>query len=507
MKQFYKCSIALLMTGIFSLGLIIESFAFDCPPVGDQVTYGTNNQWIGYAYQGTNFNDYKGYVTEGTVVNANFDRNFGGNQVNYVTNGCSVYTESFSVRYKLTKTFADGYYDITVGGDDGYRLSVDGGSTWIINRWNDQSYTTTTYSIQLNGSYNLVLEYYENGGENRVSFTTAPGCAPSGNPAVPGTANVWRGYLYQGSNFETYRGFVTEGTSGSANFDESFGGSNTNFATSACGVQTENFSARFRLTLNLSPATYVFTVGGDDGYRFSVDGGNTWFINNWAPHSYTNTTSAAFLSGTVNMVIEFFENGGDNRVTFAMSSSGTLPVKLVGFSAKPAAADKVQLSWKVTEEVNFSHYVIQRSTGGSAFTDLAIEAGQEEDAHKEIAYQYTDRLSYSGMVHYRLKMVDKDGRAEYSSVVTVSLNVKEGSVKIYPTLVESGNLYIETAEMMEQGKVEIVDMNGKILIAQNNITGNRQQITLGNGRLIAGSYLVRVTNGNKLVAGKMVIVR
>jgi len=60
------------------------------------------------------------------------------------------------MRYKLTQSFADGDYILKVGGDDGYRLSLDGGTTWAINNWNDHGYTTSTYNIHLNGTYNFV---------------------------------------------------------------------------------------------------------------------------------------------------------------------------------------------------------------------------------------------------------------------------------------------------------------------------------------------------------------
>jgi len=53
-----------------------------CTPQGDQTTYGTNNVWIGYAYQGQSFNTYKGYVTEGIAASPNFDESFGGKNRN-----------------------------------------------------------------------------------------------------------------------------------------------------------------------------------------------------------------------------------------------------------------------------------------------------------------------------------------------------------------------------------------------------------------------------------------
>src|SRR3569833_228314 len=115
-----------------------------CTPTGDQTTYGTNNTWIGYAYQGRTFTTYAGYVNEGSAASPNFDESFGGTNVAYATSGCPVTTQDFAMRYKLTRNFTIAYYQITVGGDDGYRFSLDGGATWIINNWNDHSYASTT---------------------------------------------------------------------------------------------------------------------------------------------------------------------------------------------------------------------------------------------------------------------------------------------------------------------------------------------------------------------------
>src|SRR5450432_3545699 len=81
---------------LLNLGLSLiagENVSAQCTVSGNQTTYGTNNTWIGYVYQGKNFNTYKGYVNEGVAASPNFDESFGGSQVTYNTNGCSVYTD------------------------------------------------------------------------------------------------------------------------------------------------------------------------------------------------------------------------------------------------------------------------------------------------------------------------------------------------------------------------------------------------------------------------------
>ena len=166
----------------------------------------------------------------------------------------------------------------------------------------------------------------------------------------------------------------------------------------------------------------------------------------------------------------------------------------------------MQLDWKISEEVNFSHYIVQRSTGGQAFADVAVIAGQEINTYTSLSYKYTDQVQYDGLVHYRLVMVDKDGSVDYSPTVTVSLNMPASSVKIYPTVVENGNLFIVTANL-KQGKVELFDMNGRMMLSKNNLKGGYQQVSLNNNHIAAGTYIVRVSEGNKQIAGKMVILK
>jgi len=344
MNPFCKTSVKILILPM--LILLISNGRLNAQACGsaqgDQTTYGTGNFWIGYVYTGTNFNNYQGYVNEGSVATPNFYEAFVGPNTTYPTNGCSINTNGFSVRYKLSQSFT-GNYTITVGGDDGYRLSLDGGATWAINNWGDHGYTTTAYTVTLSGTTNFVLEYYENGGDNIVSFNMVANCTGTGDPSIYGTGNVWNGYLYQGMNFNTYKGSVTEGAAGSPVFDENFGnpgGSNTNtYNTNSCWVTTYQFSARYRLTQNLPAGTYTFTVGGDDGYQFSLDGGNTWVISAWFDHAYVSSTYSIFLSGTYNMVLEYYQNGGYDRISFVQTAT-TLPVTLTSWSV--TAMDKTR---------------------------------------------------------------------------------------------------------------------------------------------------------------------
>ena len=479
-----------------------------CTPQGDQTTYGTNNVWIAYVYQGINFNRYKGYVNEGVAGNSNFDESFGGTSVTYNTNGCSIKTDTFSVRYKLTQTFADGDYNFEAGGDDGYRFSLDGGSTWVINNWGDHSYTSTTYTVHLNGTYNMVLEYYENFIDNRVTFKVSTACIGNGDPAAYG-ASSWTGYMYQGMNFNTYKGFVSEGSAVNPNFDESFGGTNVTYNTSNCSIQTEKFSARYRLRKFLAAGTYIITVGGDDGYRLSLDGGATWVINKWVDQSYGVTTYTGNLNGTYDLVLEYYENGGGNRISFNMTAN-LLPVKIIDWSGMVVANNKAQLKWVCENAMNFDHFTVQRSNDAIQCTDIRIINTNNSNYSGIQSCADREPLNGSEKVFYRLQMVDKDGSSTYSNIISLSPK-STMETRMYPTMVESGNLFVESGKTWTHSKLDIYDMSGRNLFSKDlGVLNGRRQVNIENGgsmTLAAGSYIAVLSDGMDILAKKIIIIK
>ncbi len=511
MKHLLRISYKLKFTlAIVSMVLATFGAYSQCTPLGDQTTYGTSDTWIGYVYQGVNFNTYKGYVNQGTTGNPNFDQSFGGNRVNYATNGCTVLTDTFSVRYKLTKNFSAGSYVFTTGGDDGYRLSLDGGATWVINNWNTHSYITSTYTATLNGSYDLVFEYYENLVDNRVTFNISTPCGTSGDPAVYGTSS-WTGYVYSGMNFGSYRGYVTEGTVANPNFDQNFGGSDVSYATTGCPVTTNQFSVRYRLQKTFADGTYTFLVGGDDGYRLSLDGGATYVINRWADLSYNTTSYTITMSGTRDVVLEYYENTGSNRISFNMTfaPAAVLPIKLLNWSAA-LTGDKALLQWKTAAADNFSHFLVQRSTDGASFITIKNINYNDGNTQPVRSFSFKDSYNISSNTFYRLAMVDKDGKMEYSSIIRLSSNSRITETKLYPTVVENGRIFIESSQETDNARLEVYSMAGiKVSQVKISLINGRQEVNFGSSfsGISTGSYVVLLSDSKGLISKKVIFVK
>jgi hypothetical protein len=154
------------------------AFAQCNPVVGDQTTYGQNS-WIGYVYNGYAAGNppaapfagtYRGYITETET----FTHDFGGGNVSG-PNVCGVYGDDFAIRYKMRKSFAPGYYRFSVTGDDGVRLSVNGGTSFITqaDSWTNHGPVTYTadFAVTEQSDLDLVLEFYEVGGGAIVGYS------------------------------------------------------------------------------------------------------------------------------------------------------------------------------------------------------------------------------------------------------------------------------------------------------------------------------------------------
>ena len=160
-----------------------------------QNEYGTNT-WVGHIYNAggqtpSPFStaNYAGYYN---VPSESINENFGGSLACFAVNSngaqrAQIYTEGFAVRYKM-KTTKSGCYMITMSGDDGIRLFLNGIN--VFDRWVEQG--STTYSniiVNLDGDDDFDFEYYENGDANSVTFTMVPFDPNANTITAPATVN------------------------------------------------------------------------------------------------------------------------------------------------------------------------------------------------------------------------------------------------------------------------------------------------------------------------------
>jgi hypothetical protein len=175
-------------------------------------------------------------------------------------------------------------------------------------------------------------------------------------------------------------------------------------------------------------------------------------------------------------------------------AENALPLTLLSFIAQPAE-NGVLLNWLTADEKNVSHFDIERSDDGVAFTKIG--AVNAVSANSTNSYNYVDAAPQNGTNYYRLRMIDIDGRFENSKIISVRLNNTQ-PVRVFPAPAQS-TITVQFAERFRQ--LEMVDISGRTLL-RKNIT--RQSETIDISTLAKGIYFIRLTNDNITVSKKFV---
>lgn len=178
----------------------------------DNQTTAGNDTWRGHVYNWTGGAPPGGTPSPPSIANTdpfasaqyvgyydfNFEalnESFGGtaNCFNVYSNGSvrtKINTELFAVRYRMI-TSKSGCYLVTISGDDGVRLYLNG--ALVIDRWKEQAITNyPNVLVNLNPNDELVLDYYENQTNNTVIFGIKP-FDISTNTITPATSTICRG--------------------------------------------------------------------------------------------------------------------------------------------------------------------------------------------------------------------------------------------------------------------------------------------------------------------------
>ena len=176
-------------------------------------------------------------------------------------------------------------------------------------------------------------------------------------------------------------------------------------------------------------------------------------------------------------------------LTIASINSGTpLPLRLLKFTAVKSNTNTIWLNWSTDEEINFSHFEIERSFNGTDWERIGIV--QARGLPGVNRYQFEDRAPGQGINYYRLKMVDIDTDYEYSPVRLAGI-FNQNNIAVYPNPVD-GKLIIKGIAF-KPGELQLYDITGRNLSNQLRFkaTGSNVIIIDASG-LISGVYLLKI---------------
>lgn len=221
-------------------------------------------------------------------------------------------------------------------------------------------------------------------------------------------------------------------------------------------------------------------------FRFASDvntGGTGWYVDNITINSEAAVIMKSNLFNSSNVLQTSKEV--TTKITLA-----AVPLRLVSFGGYLSNND-ARLQWITENESDMRLFEVERSFDGAVFTGIK----QVDAANRSTRTEYnaldagiTTQTS-SGVVYYRLKMIDRNGNISYSRIVKISLgrNVVLG---IAPNPVKDQLMLTGFADNRRYEAV-ITDVTGKIVISTMVSAVDN---TINTHLLEKGMYVLQVRN-------------
>jgi hypothetical protein len=180
-------------------------------------------------------------------------------------------------------------------------------------------------------------------------------------------------------------------------------------------------------------------------------------------------------------------------------SFGVLPIKLTSFTAQ-AKGSRITLNWSTVEEINSSHFVVEKSTNARSWVPIQTIATQGVGT----GYSCFDGTPASGDNFYRLKLVDIDGRFEYSQVLKIS-GGKAVSAYVSPNPAATEVTVSLSAAPTATVHLQLVANSGQVV--REGLFEGASLLRLGLQGVRPGVYTLLLRDGTSLIEASQLLVR
>lgn len=179
---------------------------------------------------------------------------------------------------------------------------------------------------------------------------------------------------------------------------------------------------------------------------------------------------------------------------------GVLPIKLRSFTAQ-TQGNRIILNWLTDEELNTSHFVIERSTNARNWSAIQNVAAKGEAA----GYTTTDATPAAGENFYRLKSVDIDGKFEYSHVLKV-VRGRSLAVHVSPNpATEQVTVSLATPSTAPL-QLQLVNNNGQV-VSEKLYASGTSLIQFDLKSAAPGVYTLLLRNGKTLMETTQLLIK
>jgi hypothetical protein len=189
----------------------------------------------------------------------------------------------------------------------------------------------------------------------------------------------------------------------------------------------------------------------------------------------------------------YFNSGSTNPSLTITGTLGSTPLPLTLISFKGQSENNVNvLNWSTANEENVSAFELERGTNGYSFDKIATLSAKGNLAEGNNNYKYKDATAGT-TAYYRLKMLDRDGKANYSDIVVLRKDAAQGNINVYPNPAES-TLYLDGVS--NNSSYRVTDAMGRAVISSTVVSAENAPASVNISGLVQGIYFLQLTDNN-----------
>ena len=273
-----------------------------------------------------------------------------------------------------------------------------------------------------------------------------------------------------------------------------------------CQLIDNTVQRAYRLSVNNSNTDQAVTINGFSVYRDDNNSGSLELTSDvrvgfdqkqrvLLPNQGFSTDPVTYAgnSGTTRdqklfIVLDIEGVMNDVFTECAQVSCGNLPVRLKSFQVQQKNG-RTKLYWQTASEQDNKGFEVQRRTENADFEAVRFVTTKAMNGNSNVLlqYEYEDlMLPKAGVVYYRLKQIDLDGKASFSDTRSVQ-HAFSAAVKVFPNP-SRGNITIQVPAVIGKYDLVLSDQYGNRLRQWLN----ESRSVFGINNLKQGIYLVTV---------------
>jgi Secretion system C-terminal sorting domain len=171
-------------------------------------------------------------------------------------------------------------------------------------------------------------------------------------------------------------------------------------------------------------------------------------------------------------------------------SSTPVPVSWLNVDVVSLNHNTNLLTWSTAQEIENSHFTIERSVGNLEYKEIGTELGQGT-VSRVTDYEFYDNIINTEAVYYRVKQTDFNGDFDYSKSVVINPSTSLREISISPNpATETIHIYLDNIRS-KNANIKIIDLKGSVLY-EESVESEKSSVELDLNGFNEGIYIITV---------------